>query len=112
MSLPNPNEQMEYFILHLEEHTPKRVGPVFVEGSMFDILKKLEISRTGRNPNSWLAQYHHWKYMYGKAPVNKKKQLLQLHHKFLSGLKDIETDEGVVLTEEEVAAYMGVEMPQ
>jgi hypothetical protein len=30
----------------------------------------------------------------------------------LSGLKDYETDEGVELTLEEVAAYMGVEMPQ
>jgi len=91
---------------------PPRTYPVFCDGSKFYLLMNLEISQMWRKHDMWVSQYHHRKFVYEKADTERRKRLLQIHHKFLSDLKDYETEEGVELTVEEVAAYMGVEMPQ
>jgi hypothetical protein len=91
---------------------PPRTHPMFDVGSKFYLLMNLEISLMWISHDMWRSHYHNRRFVYGKADTERRKRLLQMHHDFLSGLKDIETDEGVVLTEEEVADYIGVEMPQ
>jgi hypothetical protein len=86
--------------------------PVFSDGSNFNKLKNLELSKMCGRVDIWSARRHCWKGVYGKSNLGKKQQMLSLLHNVLSSIKDVDTDEGVVLTVEEVAAYMGVEMPQ
>jgi hypothetical protein len=102
----------EFWRVELVKRDPKRVDPVFEKESTFELVKDLEISNKWITLSSWESNYHHWKFQYGKADTERRKQMLRVRHKFLSGLKDLETDKGVELTLEEVAAYMGVEMPQ
>jgi hypothetical protein len=112
MSWPNPLVQLEEFKLELEGRAPVKVVPVFKEGSKSALIHKVERQQIWMSEPSWIDQYHQWKFLYAKGDDKKKNSMLQARHRFLRGYIDKDTNEVVVFSIEELATYMGVEIPQ